>query len=462
MNKGARQRVTTNKQSTVKRIKLGFSPQQSVTSFGGLAVPQRMMLRLGVDTLLARNLPPRRGYSLAEITVSAIAGLLSGAQGTVVTEAARHDPALRKLLGLSRSPEEATFWRSLEDAGTKQSLHAFSKISLAFGRDVLLRSPRLALMDNGFVPIFFDGSLLEGSHRREGTKFIEDKGKGLMWTAAFVGPYPVAQRLAASGEGESETTHARELLRTVTKDILVPTELQKDAMVLMDSLHGNGPTLDILEELHHQYIVGAGALKSADVVLSEQPESQWTATPEYDKRRSGIEHSAVCVATLQCEGWAHKRTIVGRRWKKKDEFIWNYSAVLTNLDPCDARLNISTKASAYARKIWSLYDRKGACENHFKNLLSDLGLHHPPCRSWQRNAGFYAIAMLTGLIAVACDVLTGKPSKTRRRIATLRRWLFAVPAHIVVHARTASATILGLSHWWRSSIEDRFQRACRC
>lgn len=450
------------KQPSVKRIKVEFSPDEPVTSFGGLAVAKRLMLRLGVDSVVQRHLPARRGYSLPQITLSAVAGLLSGARGTVATEALRHDGALRAIFGLQGAAEEATFWRALNDAGSPQALEGYARICSGLARRALSRSPRIALVDGAFVPVFVDGSLLEGSARREGTKELSDKGKGLMWTAAFVGPYPVAQALAAQGPGESETTHARALLRHVCATVLEPTDLKKDALVLMDSLHGNGPTLEVAEELGVSYIIGARALQSARAALAQQPESQWTATPEYDARHGGIEESAVCVATVQCEPWTSKRTIVGRRWKRKGEMIWNYTAVLTNLQPGDKRLKIGGQAGGFAKKIWELYNRKGACENHFKNLLSDLGLHHPPCQQWRRNAGFYALGLLAGLIGVACDVLTSAPSRNRRRIATLRRWLFAVPARVACHGRTAKATILGLSDWWRSWLDERFERTCRC
>jgi hypothetical protein len=109
--------VTKSKQQTVKAIKLDFDPSQKVTSFGGLAIVKRLLLRLGVEKRLSNKLPVRRGYNLAEITINAVAGLLSGAQGTVSTETTRHDPALRSLFGQSRSPHESTFWRFLDDAG---------------------------------------------------------------------------------------------------------------------------------------------------------------------------------------------------------------------------------------------------------------------------------------------------------------------------------------------------------
>jgi hypothetical protein len=111
-------------------------------------------------------------------------------------------------------------------------------------------------MGSGFLPVFIDGTLLEGSDKREATKSIKDKGTGLMWTLGFVGPLPVAQRLSAKGEGEGEATHARTLIEQIDEKVLVPTKMKKDALVLINSLHGNGPTLDILEKRNLLYIIG--------------------------------------------------------------------------------------------------------------------------------------------------------------------------------------------------------------
>lgn len=449
------------KQQAVKRIKLEFAPGEPVTSFGGMAVSNRLSGRLGVEWLLEKNLPYRGGYGLKDVVKSAVVGLLTGARGTFATEVVRQDPALLKLCGLARAPEEATFWRALADAGSEAALAGLEATGLTLGRRALLRAPASSVVSGGFLEVFVDGTLLEGSPRREGTKRLGEKGEGLMWTVGFAGPFPVAQRLAASGEGEGEQTHAREVLRRIDKKVLRPSGMRGKALVLMDSLHGNGPTLDVIEECKLSYVVGAGGLKSVETVLAGQPECQWTPTQEYDKAR-GVEDSAVCTAWIQCEDWEKKRLIAGRRWRRKGEMLWNYTAVLTNLSREDKRLGAMDKPGAFARKVWKLYDRKGGCENHFKNLLTDLGLHHPPCQQWRRNAGFYAIGALTGLLAVAFDVLTGKPSKERRRLATLRRWVLAVPARIALHGRTATATILGLSDRWRAWLEDRFQRAARC
>lgn len=452
--------MTKIKQQTVKRIKLEFAPGEAVTSFGGMAITGRFWCRLGVERLLEKNLPYRRGYTLVDVVKSAIGGLLTGARGTFATEGVRQDPAFLKLLGLSRAPEEATFWRALADAGEEKGLAGLEETTLTLARRAVERAPVSSVIQGGFFRLFIDATMLEGSPRREGTKYIGGKGEGLVWTVGFAGSFPVAQRLAASGEGEGEQTHAREILKRIDEKLLGPSGMRKKALVLMDSLHGNGPTLDVVEGLELRYVIGAGSLERTSSVLAAQPECQWTPTPEDDKAR-GVEDSGVCTAWIQCEGWKKKRLLVGRRWKRKGEMLWNYAGVLTNLERDDPRLR-AKNSGAFARKVWALYDHKGACENHFKNLLTDLGLHHPPCQRWQRNAGFYAIGALAGLLASAFDVLTSRPSKQRRRIATLRRWVLAVPARIARHSRTITATVLGLSERWRAWLEDRFRRAARC
>ncbi len=253
------------------------------------------------------------------------------------------------------------------------------------------------------------------------------------------------------------------MIKRIDGKILEPQGLRKDALVLMDSLHGNDSTLGELEKRELCYIVGVNNLQRSKDVLAEQPDAQWTPTPEYDAARS-VEDSGVCTAWLQCEEWPEKRLIVGRRWRRKGEFVWNYAAVATNIAFGDKRLGkkAAEKEGEFARAIWRLYNRKGACENHFKNLLRDLRLHNPPCREWIRNAGFYAIGALAGLIASAIDVVTSPAKDRRRSIATLRRWLFAVPGRIAVHARTVRVTILGLTEWWHGWIDRRFRRAARC
>jgi len=320
--------VTGLQHETVKAIKVDFA-EENVTSFGGLALAERLGLRAGLWRRLERALPPRGGgYSWLTIVKSMLAGLLSGSRGTFAAEELREDAALRMLLGLLGVPEEATVWRALEGLGSATLQERLARVQREWTVELLGRAPRRELLFEGFFPVFGDGTLLEGSRRREGTKYVDGKGEGLMWTTLFAGSFLAAQRLAAEGEGEQSCLHA--LLPTLNAEVLQPAGLQKRALVLLDSLHGDGPTCDLLEKETLHYIVGANKLAQTERILQQQPESQWRSTGA--RPRLGWADSAVCVCWIECEGWNGKRVLVGRRWVREGEMIENYAGVITNLE----------------------------------------------------------------------------------------------------------------------------------
>jgi len=319
--------VTSLQQRKTHTIKIEFS-EENTTAFGGLCLVERLASRLGLWNSLGEGLPERRGrYDWTSILKAMIGGLLSGSQGTYAAEEVRQDPALLGLLGLEAAPEEATVWRSLAALGEFQLSGRLSRIQLQWARRVLSRAPRNDLMIEGFVPVFGDGTLLEGSRRREGSKYIETKGWGLLWTTIFVGPVIAAQRLAAQGHGEQACLS--QMLPGVVREVLKPLRLQRQALVLLDSLHGDGPTLERIEAQRVHYIIGANKLRQTEATLQEQPDWAWQSTGR--RAELGWSDSALCQCWIQCEGWKRKRLLVGRRWRREGEFLWNYAGVMTDL-----------------------------------------------------------------------------------------------------------------------------------
>ncbi|MRR52258.1 MAG: hypothetical protein EG825_15345 [Rhodocyclaceae bacterium] len=445
--------VTTLQPKTPHTIKIEFCPEPA-TSFGGLALAERLAGRLRLWTTIAGELPRRRGrYDWLTIIKSTVMGLLSGAQGTFATEALRQDAALRSMLSLPGAPEEVTLWRSLEDLGEFQAEGVLAKVQAIAARRALDKINRRDLVLEGFVPVFADGTLLEGSPQREATKYIREKGSGLMWSTVFVGPILAAQRLA--GEGQGEASCVRAMLAEVDRRVLRPLKLQGRALVLMDSLHGDDPTLNQLDEQYLHYIVGANKLAATAATLADLPEAAWENTGARDKL--GWSASGACVCWLQCAEWPRKRVLVGRRFMRRGEMIWNYAGVMTDLSDKDVR-PMRERGLSFARAIWRLYDAKAGMETLFSDGLSDLGLHHPPCREHVRNAGFFAAAALAWTLASAVDAIGGadaargsmarkdggkrtRPTPKRMRLWRLRRNLWALPARIVRHGH-------GLSWGW--------------
>ncbi len=465
--------VTRLQHDKVKAIKVEFS-DENVSGFGGLALAERLALRAGLWHRLELLLPERRGYDWSVILKSVIIGLLSGSRGTFAAEEIREDHALIQLLGLEDVPEEATVWRSLEALGGDALRETLAQVLKEWSIEILKRASRRELLVDGFLPVFGDGTLLEGSRRREGTKFIEGKGEGLMWTAVFAGPMLCAQRLAGVGEGEQSSVRA--LLPQVIEEILEPLGLKDVALVLLDSLHGDGPTLDLVEEHEAHYVVGANKLRETTRVLMDQPDAIWQSTGA--RAALSWADSAVCCCWLQCENWPQKRLLIGRRWRHEGELLDNYSGVLTDLREADVARQMA-RGQSFAEAIWQLYDRKAGMENYFKDLLEDLDLHHPPCQEHARNVGFYSTAALAYTLARGVDLIGGRsdergstkrqdggrrkrPTPRRMRLWRLRRRLFSLPGRIAYHARRITVTLLGLGARLREEFERSWRALSAC
>jgi len=68
-----------------------------------------------------------------------------------------------------------------------------------------------------------------------------------MCVGAFVGPWLTGIDFCGEGKGEGEETYGRRLLDEMIVNVLRPKKLMKHALILLDSLYGDGPTLDRLE-----------------------------------------------------------------------------------------------------------------------------------------------------------------------------------------------------------------------
>ena len=467
--------VTRFKQQAVKSFKVEFS-DEPVTAWGGLALVERLAARLGLWSAMDKALPERRGctHDWLSMIKAVAAGLLSGARGTFAAEAVRTDATLLKVLGLRGAPEEASVWRMLKALGESELGASLGALELLWAKRVLAATRRSDVMVDGFVPVFGDGTLLEGSRRREGTKRIADKGSGLLWATIFAGPVVAAERFCKPGQGETSALMA--MLPAVVEQVLEPLKLKDRALVLFDSLHGDGPTLEAIEAMGLRYVVGANKLARVQTDLEDQPESQWTDAGA--RAELGWAESAVSLSWIQCESWANKRLLVGRRWRREGEFLYQYRGVMTNLAEADVA-HLTRGGRSFAQAVWRLYDRKGAMEIGYKELLDDLGLHHPPCRELARNQGFYAVATLAHTLGRAVDLIGGKgagrgearrrdgrarkrPRPRSMRLWRMRRTLFALPARVTVHARQATVRLFGVAAPDEATFMRYWTAVCRC
>jgi hypothetical protein len=458
----------------VVKIEVADEKEQRATSKGGLSVVHAVArhLRLWSDArrALPRRKDPTQGYETSTVVASLVYGLLSGGRGFSATEPMRGDTPLLTMLGLQRAPsaetvEEVVKYLGLECAGSE----ALSEVNEGFVRRCIAMSKQHDLRNcEGFVPLWVDGTLLEVYGNNFDSLKVIDGKRGQLCVGAFVGEWLVGIEFA--GEGEGERTVGRGLVEQTMRDIVRPSKLSKHLLVLLDSLYGEDETLQMLERFSETipsgkekpgYIVGAQGLSEAQRVMHELPEAAWRDTGAQDTGRWSA--SGLAQAWLCCAPWKKKRLMICRRWKKHGEMIWNYAAVLTNLREEDPRITrvMERYDISYEEAIWFLYSKKQGIENQWKDLLSDMGLHHPPCAKACVNAVFYAIAGLAYNLSVAVRLLTLRGGSARMRLWRLRREVFDLPGYVVHHARYLVMRILDARDHLIEQLLSAMQRLAR-
>jgi hypothetical protein len=414
------------------------------TAKAGLALVQTLARRARLVSDIERHLParkdPTQGFTVSAALLALIHGLLSGGRGFSATEPLRDDAPLLALLGLERAPSAETTEGVVKYLAERTA--AMDALLALNARRLIERTAHAQLRTgDDFVPCWGDGSLVEVQGKRFDAIKTIDGSRGQMACGVFVGPY--ATGLTMAGQGEGELTVVRGLLETAVGQVLRPCKLLGKTLFLLDSLYGDGPTLDQLETYcAARYIVGANKLKAAEQVMMDLPEVCWRDSGANARR--GWAQSGVAEAWLRCEGWERNRTIVCRRWRKEGEMFWNYAAVLTNLSHNDSRIEKRMRHNGlgFAETVWGLYDRKQAMENQWKELLSDLGLHHPPCARAAVNAIFYGAAALAYNLAVGVRLIGLTGSDRRMRLWRLRRELFDVAGRAARHGRVVAVRLL--------------------
>jgi len=141
---------------------------QQGTSFAGLSLIEKTASRLSVWSVAQKQLPPRRGtYDRLAVAKGAVAGFLSGSRGSALLEAVGRDDALLRNMGTEGLPGEKVFREDPGRFGTADVLAALNKTTAYAAKRARSKiEPEDIQIEYGFIPLFGDGALLEGSLSR--------------------------------------------------------------------------------------------------------------------------------------------------------------------------------------------------------------------------------------------------------------------------------------------------------
>ena len=97
--------------------------------------------------------------------------------------------------------------------------------------------------------------------------------------------------------------------------------------------------------------------------------------------------------------------------------------------------------AAQSRAAFERHRLKGECERRFGEVLSDLGLHRPPCHSLSANDGWYSLGALAYNILGALKLLVLPEKDLAKRPRTVMQRLLLLPMEIKRHARQIKAVV---------------------
>ena len=132
---------------------------------------------------------------------------------------------------------------------------------------------------------------------------------------------------------------------------------------------------------------------------------------------------------------------VTRHQLAQGELFWRYAFIC-----CESQRDQSPQVSIERHKL------KGDKERQFSQVLRDLDMHHPPCKSLAANQVFYALGSLVHNLLQAIKLIHLPDHEQPIRIRTLLHILMLIPVTFKRPARQLKAVCCVNSRWlpwWR-------------
>lgn len=406
---------------------------KQASAHGGQLLIDALCQRYGLWEKLAAipGLEVRRrtssGFSPRALVAQLLFNFTSGGSSLADAERLGRDDVLMGLLGLSKGADQSTLGEWLRGQ-TKESVEAFHGLIADFVRWALAEAKASRVQHAGELEIFFDDTEVEVQGKYfEAARRNYEGNLALSWQILWVGPFVVDAILDGAGHVGQ---HLRELLAVHAKQWQGPS-----SYFYADSASSSAADLKL--------IGGAGFsrwsvsynkwTKVPERLAEELPSMAWSKEVVVDEETS--QYAWLRYQPEEAES-PHLLAVVRR--KRKDELLWRYYFVAC--EPGEM---------GKPEEVFAHHCRKGAKEQGFSHLLSDLDLHHPPCESLIANQMFYAIGILAHNLLAAFKALHLENEQQGWRPRTLIRHLLTLPVRISRHARYVRAWICVPAGWMR-------------
>lgn len=370
------------------------------------------------------------GYDPEALAAQLVFMLTSGGASLADAERIGQDAVLLESVGLEKVADQTTLGEWLR-AQTPESVRLLCKLSSDFAKEVIGASQPARVRIGGEMEVFFDDTQIEVYGKKiEGARRNYNGELALSWQTLWAGPFLLDQELGGFGtvaECQEELLDEHGELWAHGKSYFYADSGSSEGKLLTHTAGAGFTRWSV------SYNKWTGPLER---IAAETREAAWGEPAD----RNGTTETYAWVKHTP-EGMNEAQSFAACRWKKPEEMFWRYAFVA-----CEKN------ATRTPRAVFERHRVKGACEQRFSEVLSDLDLHHPPCLSLIANRAFYAIAALAYNILTALKVLELEDEQQTWRVRTIIRHLLTVPATVVCHANRRKLRIClpaGMMRWWR-------------
>jgi hypothetical protein len=424
------------------RLHLELTAADQATAHGGQVLVDALCRRFDLWHQLDRlpGLDPRKrtgsGFFPSALIAQLLFNFTSGGVSLADAQRLGQDRVLLGLLGLARTADETTLGEWLR-AQTPASVRQVQTLNARFVDWVWAQAPRNRLLHAGWAEYFFDDTQIEVTGKQfEGARRNYEGNQALSWQVLWKGPFVLDQQLDGAGD-------VSEHLPIFLGEHAARWQGEQ-SYLYVDSASSGAKFVNAIDQAGFtawsiSYNKWTDKLER---LAGELPASQWTAesvaagavpTEHY----AWVQHQpGECART-------HRFATVRRR--EEGDLLDRYAFVL-----CQAA-ETQTPAAVLER-----HRLKGAKEQGFSQLLSDLDLHHPPCQELVANQMFYAIATLAFNLLMALRVLEMPDDAQGWRVRTIIRQVLTLPVSVSRHARYERAWICipaGWRRWWQLYVQ---------
>jgi hypothetical protein len=429
------------------RIELEFRTLEDATAKGGVfamkAFAQECGLwkRVAAEPALEARKDTSKGYEPVVYVATFLFGFACGGASMADFEKLNDEDGLKRFLGIKRFPDQTTLgeWlRSIGDAGAQ----VLMRINRDFICWALERIAPERLLHCGQLELFFDDTQLEVYGKCfEGATLNYEGNTTLSWQTLWLGPF------LASGELGKGSRDCSELLPEQLKQC-EPLLRGHQTYLYADSGSSAGKYLESLGVNVDQFSVSYNKWTDGpERCAKELPDAAWSAE-QIVRWRDGKKHRAAHAwLRYQPEGCTKPQLYaVTRHQLAEGELFWRYAFIC-----CEGDREQSPGLAVERHKL------KGDKERQFSQVLTDLDMHHPPCKSLAANQAFYALGTLAHNLLQAIKLIHLPDHEQPVRIRTLLHTLMLIPVQFKRHARKLKAVCCVSSQWlpwWRKFVQE--------